>query len=70
MNIYVVPFFDGGRCFIHKVIANSINDAQDKIISQLSRDYDLEYIDSWEEFCEQLYQEGMCIGEIEDIETI
>jgi len=72
MNTYLIPYSDDIQCDIYKIVANSWEDCQqkimDKYINRLEDD-NLANIDDFEEFCDCLYNDyNIIIGNIHEIE--
>lgn len=72
MNTYLIPIYDDNipDCIINKYIARSFEDCKDKIMSDYSNKYDLDFND-WDDFCYKIWEENnIFIGDIKDIEEI
>ena len=48
--------------------ARSINEAEDRMMNKLVREWDLDTPADWDDFCDNAYESGYYIGEIRDVE--
>ena len=70
MSTYLVPVCDDNDIYIMNCNAHSLKHAKDKFIEQLSDTYSAVSIDSWEDILNDLYESGITVGEIYDIEEL
>ena len=70
MSKYLVPISEGGYPYIVSTSARSINEAEDRMMNKLVREWDLDTPADWVEFCSIAFDSGYYIGEIRDIEEL
>lgn len=69
MNTYLLPISDGKDCWIEKILATSITNAESKLVSLFADDYDfIDYGDTLHEAIESLNDHGFTVGELYDLE--
>lgn len=68
MDTYLVPISSEKGVEIKSVRARNFNDAQNKIMSLLTQEYDLDLPIDWEDFMDILDKSNILIGEISSIE--
>lgn len=70
MSTYLVPICEGGDAHIMSCNAHSLKHAEDNFTRQLADIYSGVNIDSWEDLLNDLYESGIVVGEIYDIEEL
>lgn len=73
MNTYILPFanISSDPSVWNEVIrARSISEAEDKIMREITEDWDLDVPADWEDFKDILFKENVIIGDIQDIEEL
>ena len=68
MSKYLVPISEGGYPYIVSTSARSINEAEDRMMNKLVREWDLDTPADWDDFCDNALNSGYYIGEVSDIE--
>ena len=68
MNKYVVPIFDGYIPYIIIMSARSIDDCKDKFMTKYFTDYSESF--DWDDYKDDLYDNHIIIGKIQDIEEL
>lgn len=68
MNTYLIPMNEGTGPYIKKIIANSERNAEDKLYKQLYDKYEFVEGDTLAEIRGQLFDEGIDVGQIYDID--
>ena len=68
MSKYLVPISEGGYPYIVSTSARSINEAEDRMMNKLVREWDLDTPADWDDFCNIAFDSGYYIGEIHDVE--
>lgn len=73
MNTYICPFANissDPSTWIETVRARSISEAKDKIMRDITDDWDLDVPADWSDFNEILFKEKVIVGRIQDIEEL
>lgn len=73
MNTYILPFANissDPSVWNEVVMARSISEAKDKIMREITEDWDLDIPVDWEDFKDILFKENVIIGDIQDIEEL
>lgn len=73
MNTYILPFANissDPSVWNEVVRARSISEAEDKIMREITEDWDLDVPADWEDFKDILFKENVIIGDIQDIEEL
>ena len=68
MSKYLVPISEGGYPYIVSTSARSINEAEDRMVNKLVREWVLDTPADWDDFCSIAFDSGYYIGEIRDVE--
>ena len=68
MNTYLIPMNEGTGPYIKKIIANSEQIAEEKLYRQLYDKYEFVEGDTLAEIRGQLFEEGIDVGQIYDID--
>lgn len=68
MSKYLVPVSEGGYPYIVSTSARSINEAENRIMNKLFREWDLDTPADWDDFCDIAFDSGYYVGDIRDIE--
>lgn len=68
-NTYLLPISTNGECWIEKVTAKGILEAENKFVKMLADNYEcVDYGGSFTDAVNDLYDNNVIIGEIYDIE--
>lgn len=73
MNKYVIPICDieAGSTWIHIIMAKSLTDCKEKLMTELIERYDFEDFSNYSEFVNWMDEsQNILIGSITDIEEI
>lgn len=73
MNTYILPFANissDPSVWNEVVRARSISEAEDKIMREITEDWDLDVPADWGDFKDILFKENVIIGDIQDIEEL
>lgn len=73
MNTYILPFANissDPSVWNEVVRARSISEAEDKIMREITEDWDLDVPADWGDFEEILSKEKVIVGKIQDIEEL
>lgn len=72
MSKYIVPICDiqAGKVWNKIISANSLSACKEKLIDQISNDYDMDLPDSYSEFVKALDDNDILVGNIRDIEEL
>lgn len=67
MNKYIVPVYSDDECevFIISFMATNLRDAEDKLMEKLSEQFNMDITDN---LYDDLYNKGVIVGDIYDIE--
>ena len=69
MNTYLLPVSDGSDCWIERVMARGVVEAEDKFVKDLADAYDfIDYGDDFNSMKAVMTDNGFVVGEIYDIE--
>lgn len=69
MNTYLLPISDGEDCWIERVVAKGITEAEEKFVKSLADCYDfLDYGDNFTSMRATMANNNFIVGEIYDIE--
>lgn len=72
MNKYIIPICDiqAGDVWNQVVSATSLSSCKDKLIADITNEYDLRITNDWKDFVEECDSNDILIGTITDIEEI
>lgn len=73
MNTYILPFANissDPSVWNEVVRARSISEAKDKIMREITEDWDLDVPTDWGDFKDILFKENVIVGDIQDIEEL
>lgn len=68
MSKYIIPVCEDNNPYIISTSARSMEEAENRIMTKLVSEWDLDVPADWDDFCDIAYQTGFGIGEIQDIE--
>ena len=68
MSKYLIPVCEEGYPYIVSTSARSIEEAERRIMNQLTNHWNLDTPADWDEFCTMAYEANYDVGEIRDIE--
>lgn len=68
MSKYLVPISEGSYPYIISTSARSINEAEDRMMNKLVREWDLDTPADWDDFCSIAFDSGYYVGDIRDVE--
>jgi len=68
MNTYLIPICDGDNNIIKSIVANSLNQAKDKLYNYLFNKYDSASSEDLEELCDELLDDNVVVGNIYELE--
>jgi hypothetical protein len=70
MNTYLIPINEGDGPYIKKIVAKSENDVKEKLYYYFFNKYDFLEGDSLDDIVQQLFDFGIDVGDIYDIEEL
>jgi hypothetical protein len=68
VNIYLIPICDQSDNYIEKVIANSLEQAKERLYNELFDRFDWTESDNLDDLCKELTEDGIFVGDFYDIE--
>jgi len=68
VNIYLIPICDQSDNYIEKVIANSLEQAKERLYNELFDRFDWTESDNFDDLCTELAEDGIFVGDFYDIE--
>lgn len=68
MNIYIVPIYDGPDIWIERIVANSLEQAEDHLYYDLYDRYEFAIAQDFDSLRIELAENGIMIGDLYDLE--
>lgn len=68
MNIYLIPICDQSDNYIQKIVANSLEQAKERLYNELFDRFDWTESDNLDDLRKELTEDGIFVGDFYDIE--